>query len=343
MLDKTFRFGFSLLLSAAVPCVYAACSSSDTPAPANGSDASMTGTGGKGGSNGTGGKAATGGGGATSSGGAAPIDVDAAYVCQRQPARDPGESGAEGSACCLDYGKCTKAGDVTDPVLRSAYGHDSCKAGTGDNDLKCVPTPSALADAGTLGVFDPCTTNLGASLEGRCLPKCFIGGNPQASLLKKETCTNAEFVCAPCFSPVDGKPTGACSQKPGDAPTTQPPTPFKACGSLDGGPALGLCVPKQLALDTGNPAAPSLKQLDCANATDVCAPSLKVKDPNACFQQCDSFIAGPGGCVAAFLVEAVHPGASANLGQADCQTGELCAPCLDPLSVPPGQPSGACN
>jgi hypothetical protein len=341
MLDKSLRFGFSLFLTAAVPWAYAACSSDETPAPASGPDASMTGSGG---SKGTGGKATTGGGGsATSSGGAAPIDVDAAYVCQRQPERDPGGSGAEGSACCLDFGKCTKPSDITDPVLLAAYGHDSCKPGTGDSDLRCTPTASAMADAGSLGVFDTCTTNLGASLEGRCLPKCFIGGNPQASLLKQETCGNAEFVCAPCFNPVDGKPTGACSQKTGDAPTTQPPTPFKTCGSIDGGPALGLCVPKQLALDTGNPAAPSLKQLDCANATDVCAPSLKVKDPNGCFQQCDSFIAGPGGCVAAFLVEAVQPGASANLGQANCQTGELCAPCLNPLSMPVNQPTGACN
>jgi hypothetical protein len=83
--------------------------------------------------------------------------------------------------------------------------------------------------------------------------------------------------------------------------------------------------------------------MDCTNASDVCAPTLKVKDPNACFQPCDSFIAGPGGCVATFLVEAVAPGASANLGQANCQTGELCAPCLNPLSMPANQPSGACN
>jgi len=342
MFDKSLRFGFSVFLSAAVPGAYAACSSDEAPAPATGPDASMTGSGGKG----TGGKPTTGGGGATSTGGAggaAPIDVDAAYVCQRQPDRDPGGSGAEGAACCLNFGTCTKPSGITDPVQLAAFGHDSCKAGTGDSDLKCAPTQAAIADAGSLGVYDTCTTNLGAPLEGRCLPKCFIGGNPQASLLKQETCANAEVVCAPCFSPVDGKPTGACTQKAGDGPKTQPPTPFKACGSMDGGPALGLCVPKQLALDTGNPAAPSLKQLDCTNAGDVCAPSLKVKDPNACFQPCDSFIAGPGGCVAAFLVEAVQPGAGANLGQADCQTGELCAPCLNPLSMPANAPSGACN
>lgn len=345
MAGKHINLSFSLLLvGTTLPIVFSACSSSDTAAPT--SDASASSTGGKAGGSGAGGAKSTGGS-TTSSGGAkadaAPIDAAALYTCEHQPPVDPGKTGAEGTACCTGFGSCQKASTITDPVQRDAFGHDSCKAGTGDNDLKCAPTASAMADAGSLGVYDPCTTNLGPALEGRCLPKCFVLGNPQASLLKQETCKSADFVCAPCFSPVDGKPTGACSQKTGDKPTTQPPTPFQTCGSFDGGPALGLCVPKQLALDTGNPAASSLKQLECTNAGDVCAPSLKVKAPNDCFKPCDSFIAGPGACVAVFLVEAVQPGASANLGQADCATGELCAPCLNPLSMPANQPTGACN
>lgn len=335
MFKTTLRVGFSLVLGAAAPSAFAACSSSDAAAPS--ADASASGTGGKS----TGG---TSNGGATGTGGAAEVpDAAHQYVCQSKPPVDPGGDGAEGSSCCLDFGKCEKPSTITDPLQLAAFGHDSCKAGTGDGDLKCAPTASAMADAGSLGVYDTCTAKLGSDLEGRCLPKCFILGNPQASLLKQETCKNADLVCAPCFSPVDGKPTGACSQKTGDKPTTQPPTPFQTCGAADGGPALGVCVPKQLAIDTGNPAATSLQQLDCAKTGDVCAPTLKVKDPNACFEKCDSFIAGPGGCVAKFLVEAVQPGAGSLLGQANCQPGELCAPCLNPTSMPANQPTGACN
>jgi hypothetical protein len=330
------RFGFPLLGGATIALAFSACSSSDATQPS--ADASTQGTGGKG----TGGKSGSTGGNTSGTGGSTTGDGASQYVCEAKPPIDPGKDGAEGSTCCLDFGTCVKPSTITDPVQLSAFGHDSCKAGTGDSDLKCAPTASALADAGTLGVYDTCTANLGSALEGRCLPKCFVLGNPQASLLKQEGCKNAELVCAPCFSPVDGKATGACSQKAGDKPTTQPPTPFPTCGATDSGPALGVCVPKQLALDTGNPAASMLVQLDCASATDVCAPALKVKNPNECFPECTS-IAGPGACVAAFLVEAVQPGGSTYLNGQGCQGGELCAPCLNPLSTPPNQPTGACN
>jgi hypothetical protein len=338
MAGRTLYLSLSLVLGVTAPIAFAACSSSDAVAPS--ADASANGTGGK---KGTGGSSSSAGGSAGAAGSAAgaagaAVDAAALYTCAHQPPVDPGKDGAEGSACCTGFGTCQKPSAITDPVQAAAFGHESCKS-----DLKCAPTPSALADAGGLGVYDKCTTSLGGNLEGRCLPKCFVLGNPQASLLKKETCTNDQLVCAPCFSPVDGKPTGACSQQAGDKPTTQAPTPFATCGSMDGGPALGLCVPKQLAIDTGNPAAPSLKQLDCANAGDVCAPALKVKNPNECFAPCDSFIAGPGGCVAAFLVAAVQASAVSVLGQATCAEGELCAPCLNPLSMPANQPSGACQ
>src|SRR6185503_13268929 len=95
-------------------------------------------------------------------------------------------------------------------------------------------------------------------------------------------------VCAPCYNPVDGKATGSCTIAPNDKPKSMAPMPYAKCGARDGGMALGTCVPKTVALASGNPAAPSLKQDDCSTADYVCTPTLKANNVNACFVKCDT-------------------------------------------------------
>ena len=279
--------------------------------------------------------------------GSAPLDAASLYECQSRPPRDPGGTRTEGSACCImDTGTCTDPKAISDPVLARAYGHDSCAS-----TLKCVPNSQALADAGAFGVFENCSWQVGSrDLEGRCLPACFVQGHPLAGFLSRGSCRN-DLVCAPCFNPVDGQSTGACRVKSGDKPAHEPPARFASCGSpppgTPSGPPGGLCVPQDLARQVENAAISALSELDCA-AGEVCAPALKVNDPNACFAQCESQAADllgekyrSGGCVPSYVVALVAAAGVGQLGQGTCADGELCAPCLNPLNG--DAPSGACQ
>ena len=101
---------------------------------------------------------------------------------------------------------------------------------------------------------------------------------------------------------------------------------------------LGTCVPKTVALASGNPAAPSLKQDDCSSADYVCTPTLKAQNVNACFTKCQSGLSAAayhdGACVPIYVATDVSPGALAFVKQTTCGAGEVCAPCED--STEPG-------
>ncbi|HVU02265.1 MAG TPA: hypothetical protein VHE30_10960 [Polyangiaceae bacterium] len=356
MSRNLIRFSIPLIGSALVAWGVVACSSdSNSPAtgPSTGSGGSAGGgtggaaTGGGGGGGASSGGASSGGasGGGNTGGAAGGGDV---YGCQAKPPADPVGTTAAGGDCCDTsigkVGSCTAEADISDPLLKASYGHSGCAEG-----LKCAPKDAALADAGALGVYSTCTANLGANLglEGRCLPKCFVAGNPQAPQLKQEGCSQPELVCAPCFNPLDGTATGACTQKAGDQPTTTAPTPFKTCGAYDGGPSGGTCIPQPLVDNSGNPAAGSLKQDDCASG-EKCVPTLKAQNINACFAKCTTTLAsfgdqyGPGACVPAYVVRDVNPAGLAILTKGTCTgDGELCAPCLDPLNA--GAKTNSCE
>lgn len=349
------RFSIPLIGSAALALGMFACSSDSTTTSGGtgGSDAGKGGatssSGGKGGTTSSTTGGATSGGGATAggtsgggAGGAAGAPADP-YDCQAAKPRDPGGTiMANGDCCSTALGKvgtCLAAANVTgDANMKAALGHDVC-----DKTLLCAPKAGALDAHPDAGVYESCTAKLGttAGYEGRCLPKCFVAGNPQAPQLVQESCSSAEMVCAPCFNPIDGKPTGACTQKAGDKPATAAPAPYKACGAYDGGSQGGVCVPKVLVDASGNASAPNLKQDDCALDTERCVPILKANDTAACFVKCTTTLTGlgkqyaAGACVPAYIVRDVNPQGLPILKKDTC-TGadELCAPCLDPLSMP---------
>lgn len=296
-------------------------------------------------------------GGSTAKGGSSGMGGADQYVCDKAPPRDPGGTAKAGDSCCktsagFSAGKCVKTSSISDPLRKAAYGHDTCTASSdAASDLKCAPTDSAIADAGSLGVFETCKATFGGSLalEGRCLPKCFVAGMGAAANLAQETCMTKDFVCAPCYNPIDGKDTGACSQKMGDAPKDPAPAPFKKCGAIKSGDAdLGLCVPETLVTDPVQKAALKTAFTGDAGVADVCAsgqvcaPTLKVNDLNACFKHCTS-IAGPGACVPTFLVPAMQRSLLSGMPDVCDKATEMCAPCLNPLSMPANQPTGACN
>ena len=107
-------------------------------------------------------------------------------------------------------------------------GKDTC---TGKDDL-CAP--DALADS----TFTPKKCVSLASAEGRCLPDCLPSVAQQGSRLPKADCAAGEL-CAPCYDPVTGKETGACSVN-GDKPTDKPVVFDPCCGTF------GHCVPSSI-------------------------------------------------------------------------------------------------
>jgi hypothetical protein len=236
--------------------------------------------------------------------------------------------------------------------IASSLGKSDCSG-----DLLCAPKNPSMVMGLPNGQIPKCTGTYGSlSLEGRCLPRCLTLGNKAAASLGAGDCPTTlatalgipadEVICAPCFNPIDGTPTGACSQF-GDAPTTTAPAPFPTCGGFDGGAPLGLCVPQALvqrvAQDT------TLIPQDSCQSGNLCAPKNKIQDPNMCFTKCEAAIGGAGVCVATYIVEGPNSpgkGFSSFLGQGSppCPMGETCTPCINPLadgSTP--TPTGACR
>jgi hypothetical protein len=363
------RLAFPLLTMAFTLSV-AACSSDDTgtaatggapgaggvPAASGGAAASggtPVGSGGVAtGGVGTGGVATGGTAAGTGGAGTGGVPLPEPYVCSTRAPTDPGVTGASGDGCCGGVGKCADPATLTGDSAKS-YGHDTCGPA-----LKCAPPAPTSAPA-------TCTTKVGTSvpdgLEGRCVPKCFLLGNPLAGLLDDGGTCPAAQSCAPCFNPVDGKSTGACNTGT-DAPVKPAPAPYVACpagndtGQEKGG---GLCVPESVvnklsdkANPLYNPAIPGLLQDNCATG-EKCVPALKAANPGYCSVHCttsdtlrsinkDQF--GPGACTPQYVIWDTNGSSGVQIvsgtGTTACGTGELCAPCANPLTG--GSPSGAC-
>jgi len=185
-------------------------------------------------------------------------------------------------------------------------------------------------DGGASAVPPSCRLTLasagagGADLEGRCIPSCFVAGDPSSMNLTQSTCA-ADNKCVPCFSPISGESTGACNQ-PGDAPVDAAPAGFAQCGDGD----TGFCVPM------GASGGVMLPQLTCGDG-QVCAPKGRVLDPSSCFAHCNSPLGGAGACIAAFIVPEAQ---RALLGKETCTEGELCVPCVSPIDR---MRTGACD
>jgi hypothetical protein len=326
MLDRAFARGLACLLI--VVAAYA-CGDDDDDTPR---DAGTSDAGGRAGTDsqpsGSGGRGGAGSGGSSGASGASG-DAGSVYQCEPPPAPTGGDA-KEGEACCSGLGVCTE--NPTGPGSE-AYGLSSCTAG---RELKCVPVApvdgdaGADDDAGPGGVPPSCRMTLasagagGPDFEGRCVPSCFLTGDPSSSNLVQSTCDD-DSKCVPCFSPITGQSTGACNQ-PGDAPVEAAPAGFAACGEGD----IGYCVPM------GASGGVMLPQLTCGDG-NVCAPKARVLDPDSCFAHCVSPLGGAGACIAAFIV----PEAQRNLlGKVTCEDGELCVPCVSPIDQ---MRTGACD
>jgi hypothetical protein len=353
MIRQKLRLVVPVLTAALAASLAASCSedsSSNGTGGAGGTSAGSSGSSGSGGSGGRGGASGSGGGGASGSGGADGGDVYTCYASQNKNP-DPGGSAAAGADCCHKVGTCT-ARSAVNASIAASLGKSDCSG-----DLLCAPKNPSMVMGLPNGMIPKCKGTYGSlSLEGRCLPRCLTLGNKAAASLSAGDCPTTlatalgipaeEVVCAPCFNPIDGMPTGACSQF-NDAPADPAPSPFPTCGGFDGGAPLGLCVPQALvqrvAMDT------TLIPQDTCQSGNLCAPKNKILDPNMCFTKCEAAVGGAGVCVATYIVEGPNSpgkGFSGILGQGTpaCPMGETCTPCINPLadsSTP--TPTGACR
>jgi hypothetical protein len=219
--------------------------------------------------------------------------------------------------CCGAVGSCIPL-DILTPDQEASLGQDTCEAGS-------LCAPDVFATSGLRA--ETCESIDGA--EGRCLPTCVPLVAEQGDRLPQSTC-EANEKCAPCTDPLTGEDTTACSQN-GDAPT-EPPYTFPQCCS-----GIGVCVPESLV-----PAEQqSLLGVDTCTGTDrLCAPETLAGSSDARPASCTGFGSQQreGRCMAACIPQVAER--AEQLEQLTCATGELCAPCYDPVN---GGSTGACE
>lgn len=198
-----------------------------------------------------------------------------------------------------------------------------------DAGSKCVPDDFIR----TGGNHVPATCASVAGAEGRCLSRALPEVQAQAALLPQATC-DADELCVPCFNPLDGADTGACTLACDPGPT-EGPTGLPACCS-----GRGTCVPRSAAGDD----AERLGVDVCPEGGDlVCAPNVFLDpgyQPATCETGLVQSLFGSRYAEGRCLPDCLPDVDSFLLGRDGCDVGMKCAPCLTP---PFGQPSGACD
>ena len=272
-----------------------------------------------------------------------PLDNMPTGACDlRQLARCEGDGGqgVNPPSTCDDPSTCNYEANcppVLDPAPLTACAPDAHCV-----DTALVPAASAAqlgkcADASKLcvpdifiktgGKFTPPTCRSVNDAEGRCLSLALPAVKAQETLLPQSTCGASER-CTPCFSPIDGMPTGACNQACDTGPT-EPAKSFTACCS-----GRGKCVAAS--------SIPDDQEGNLDDSDDACLPDVELCVPdqilnNGPFTTCtaNSFILGAysGVCLSDCLDFGIQGIA---LARGSCANHFKCAPCTQN-----GQPTGA--
>lgn len=223
---------------------------------------------------------------------------------------------AELEACGPDA-HCMDASFVSDPEQRAQLG--TCPGGS----KLCVPDVF-LASGGKF-TAKTCASVNGA--EGRCLSAVLPAVAEQAALLPQDTCAATEK-CTPCYSPIDGAPTGACKISC-DAGPTQPPKLLAQCCD-----SRARCVP-QGSIPADQQDQLSEQECEAAQPGSLCVPNEILADGPFPTCTASSFLLGnySGVCLSDCLDFGIQGLA---LARGSCAQGFTCAPC-----VQNGQPTGA--
>jgi hypothetical protein len=245
-----------------------------------------------------------------------PPDPQAACPHEGPPVIDP----ATLPACT----SCAGAHCLSNSLVPGEFGSQLAAC---DTSSKCVPD-EFIASGGN---FIPATCDSVAGAEGRCLSRCLPEIAGQATLLPQSTCP-ATHLCAPCFNPLDGTPTGACELSCDPGPAGGPQQLPACCGGM------GTCVPPAAAGDQ----ADRLGQDECPEEL-LCAPNVFIEGnfvPPTCETGFIQVLFGEEFAEGRCLPECLPDVDNFLIGQDDCEDGYKCAPCLNPLT---GEPSGACD
>jgi hypothetical protein len=257
------------------------------------------------------------------------------YTSQKCADAQPAELPLGGFQPCTMHA-CQAAHCIPKGLMPSSI-DQSLLAVCADSTTLCVPDDYARP----LGRFQVKKCSSLNNSEGRCISTCIPKVNGLMDVLPKANCGDYE-VCAPCINPNDGTSTGACNQGCDTGPSAQAPYIFQKC---QGG--TGVCAPTAIIPGV---LMTQLVQFDCP-VGQVCAPIQKTQNLKYNFPSCapsNGFVqllagAGPngqkGGCVPSWLADA-NPVEGVFMAQDTCQTGEKCAPCLNPLRG--SLPTGAC-
>jgi hypothetical protein len=242
-------------------------------------------------------------------------DTQACHISKDTPKESPRLF----DACCDMRGRCIPP-DLVSMDRRDGLGADSCATG---GEL-CVPA-NWLGDKRSAS---PSCRGY-ANAEGRCLPNCLPEVAAQSSKLLTAGCDTSAS-CVPCYDPVSGGDTGACTA-PGDPGPKEPPRTFPTC--CDG---IGRCVPNPL-VDPTDRSRLSADKCDSPSG-NVCVPTSWLADDFTTPTQCRAPGNVEGRCLAACLPQVA--GRASDLRQTSCANHELCVPCYDPLT---GAATDACT
>lgn len=248
-----------------------------------------------------------------------PIDARSTGACELGGDTGPSRSPALFASCCGELGRCVPERFVSD-AERSQLQRDSCS----EERSLCAPEPLLREPE---HVFERCSV-AGTRAEGRCLPGCLPHVAARAAQLRQSSCSSGHL-CAPCYDPIDGASTGACSLG-GDPGPTQSSVLFSDCCQ-----ALGKCVPSSLIATAERARLAS----DSCRSGELCVPSVLASEPEYVFASCtESSLSAEGRCLPACLPDVAAR--AAQLRQDGCANGELCAACYEPIA---GAESGACE
>jgi hypothetical protein len=216
------------------------------------------------------------------------------------PSKLPACSPACGGAHCVPFYAVPEAQQASLAVCPGGYCLPDSMIKTGGNVLPKACTP--FADF--------------PNAEGRCLSTCLKTVSAQAADLVADVCDAGEL-CVPCFDPVTGASTGACTSSSCDKPQ-KPAFAFSKCCDYLGQPQ-ATCLP------TSKVPADQAATLQRATCPDqfLCVPNEYIPATGAQIAKCTTNTPGGGACVSKCV-----PDLPGYLGSGDCpDKNHICVPC----------------
>jgi len=268
-------------------------------------------------------------GGSTGSGGG---DDPATCEYDGSPIVEPSKFPACPTSVCGSGGHCIPSAQVPPDLAGNLKACDASSF--------CVPDPFLEAGGDKIKVTS-CTSVNGN--EGRCMSMCLPDIAAQASSLPQGAAAGCPETdaCVPCFDPISGQATGACTSLPCDkGPTSQPKVFPKCCGGI------GSCIPNDmipaeqqghLGNDSCGPAA------QCA--PDALMPGAQPNPFDETGKPCETDwflqLLGDEYAAGACMPTCIPEVGDSILGSGSCNGDNyVCVPCIDPST---GTSSGACD